>query len=60
MMDIAKITQAIATIDELLKEVGAARDKIDERMSELEDIRDDCDGAYDLMQEARDRLSELV
>ena len=59
MMDIAKITQAIATIDGLLEEVGAVHDKIDDKMSELEVPRR-LRRRIQVMQEARDRLSELV
>ena len=40
--------------------VAAERDKIDEVLEELNMLKDDCERAYDLLQIARDALSELV
>lgn len=36
------------------------RDKIDDTISELSELKDDCEEAYELLMQARDKLSELV
>ena len=40
--------------------VAKERDKLDEAISELEGLRASCDMAWELLQSARDALSELV
>lgn len=47
-------------IEKHQKQIGINRDKLDEDINTLEELREACSGAWEALQEARDRLSELV
>jgi len=55
-----KTKKWISEIEKRMAGVAAERDKLDELISELGDLREDCDNAWNLLQDARDALSELV
>ncbi len=50
----------IKQIERRQKAIGAERDKLREMISELEELESTCSDAYDNLQYAIDRLSELT
>lgn len=59
-MKIAGAAAAKKLLEKRLKEVCAIRDKLRDDISEFEDLKDDCEQAYDNIQSAIDKLSELA
>jgi hypothetical protein len=47
-------------IEKRMQDVAKVRDKIDSDISTMETLRSECEDAWQLLQEARDKLSELV
>lgn len=55
-----KTKQWIKHLEKHQKAIGIERDKLRETIGEMEDLADSCQDAYDNIQYAIDRLSELT
>jgi hypothetical protein len=55
-----KVQSWIKQIERRQKAIGAERDKLRAMISELEELESTCSDAYDNLQYAIDRLSELT
>lgn len=52
--------QWIKQVEKRMEAVGKERDNIDDMIQEMKELREHCLEAYDLLQQTRDVLSQLV
>jgi prefoldin subunit 5 len=55
-----KINNWIKQIEKRKEAIAKERDKLDETISEMKELRESCDEAWQLLDDARDVLSQFV